>query len=251
MRRLVIALALVGLLGAACGDTNNSYDEGPNPNAIVRLRGPESGTTVRGNTVTLRVAADGVRIVKADGNTSGDTAHYHVFIDQAPVAPGGLIPKTKDIVHTAEAPIVLTGLTEGLHQIYVVLGDGTHHRLGRTVVHTSVHVEGPSVRATAPATAKVGEAVTLDVETEGVRIVAANGDTSGRSGHLHVFIDRPPTPAGQPIPRDATVIHTTDKKIAIPAFTTPGEHTLWVVLGDGNHTPFAPPVMDKVTITIS
>jgi len=107
------------------------------------------------------------------------------------------------------------------------------------------------VRAIAPATAKVGEPVTLEVKTEGVGIVAANGDTSGRTGHLHVFIDRPPSAAGQPIPKDPTVIHTTEKKIALPAFTTPGEHTLWVVLGDGNHTPFAPPVMDKVTITVN
>jgi hypothetical protein len=250
MRRLAIMLVLAAVLGTACGDSTDE-DAGPNPEAVLRLTAPKIGTTVRGNVVTLRVAAEGVRIVKADGDTSGATAHYHVFIDRPPVKPGEVIPKGKNIIHTTESPIVVPGLEEGHRQIYVVLGDGTHHRLGRSVVHTSVHVAGPSVRATAPATAKVGEPIAVEVEVDGASLVAANGDTSGRTGHLHVFIDKPPTPAGQMIPKEDGIIHAATPKIDIPAFTTAGEHTLWVVLGDGNHIPFAPPVMDKVTVIVS
>ena len=250
MRRLAIALLLAAVVATACGDSMDE-EAGPNPDAVLRLTAPATGTTVRGNVVTLRVAAQGVRIVKADGDTSGRTGHFHVFVDRPPVAPGEVVPKAKNIIHTTLSPIVVSGLDEGHHQIYVVLGDGTHHRLGRSVVHTSVHVKGPTVTATAPTTAKVGEPVAVTVKTEGVRLVAADGDTSGRSGHLHVFIDRSPTAAGEPIPKADDVIHSASPKIDLPAFTTPGEHTVWVVLGDGNHVPFSPPAMDKLTVIVS
>jgi hypothetical protein len=244
-------LTLVGaLLAAGCGDSKDE-SAGPNPDAVLRLSGPATGTIVRGNVVTLAVAAQGVRIVKADGDTSGRTAHYHVFVDHTPVQPGAEIPKARDVIHTATAPIVVTGLAPGQHQLFVVLGDGTHHRLGRSVVHTSVHVKGPSVRVSGPATATVGQPLKISVRTWDVTLVPADGDTSGRTGHLHVFIDRSPTAAGEPIPKAPDVIHTAQTSIDIPAFTTPGEHTLWVVLGDGNHTPFAPPVMDKLTVVVS
>ncbi|HZN12768.1 MAG TPA: DUF4399 domain-containing protein [Acidimicrobiales bacterium] len=250
MRRLAIALAVAALVGTACGDKVDD-DAGPNPNAALRLAGPATGTEVRGNVVMLRVSAIGVKIAKADGDTSGKTAHYHVFIDRPPVESGDVIPKAADIVHTAVAPIVLTGLAVGDHQIYVVLGDGTHRRLGRSFVHTSVHVKGPSIKVTGPATAKVGEPIAIEVHATGVKLAPADGDASGRTGHVHVFIDRMPTAAGEPIPKAADIIHTAVDRIDVPAFATPGEHTLWVVLGDGNHVPFAPPVMDKLTVVVS
>jgi hypothetical protein len=250
MRRLGIALAVAGLLAGACGDKIET-DAGPNEAALVHISGPPVGTVVEGNVVTLKVSATGVRIVKADGDTSGRTAHYHVFIDRPPVAAGAVIPKARDIVHTAVAPIQLTGLTEGAHQISVVLGDGAHHRLGRSLVHTSIHVKGPTLQVSGPATAAVGEPVKLEVKTQNVRLVPADGDTTGARGHLHVFIDRAPTAAGAPIPKDPDIIHTAATSIEVPAFTTPGEHTLWVVLGDGNHVPFAPPVMDKLVVVVS
>ena len=238
------------LLLAACGDSKDTA-AGPNPNATLRLRGPETGTIVRGNVVTLRVSAQGIHIVKADGDTSGMSGHYHVFVDRTPVQPGAVIPKAANIIHSAVAPIVVTGLAPGSHQLFVVLGDGTHHRLGRAVVHTSVHVKGPSVHVTGPATAAVGQPFSINVRTWGVRLLPADGDTTHTTGHLHVFIDRAPSAAGQPIPKTSDVIHTAATKIDVPAFLTPGEHTLWVVLGDGNHVPFAPPVMDKLTVTVS
>ena len=248
MRRLAIALLLAALLGAGCGDME---DHSPNPNAIVRLEGPEKGTIIEGNVATLRVRAEGLRIVKADGDESGDSGHFHVFVDRPPVAPGEVIPKTKDVIHTTETRIVVPGLDEGQHQIYVVLGDGTHHRLGRSVVHTSVNVEGPTVVATGPSVANVGEPIHIEVHTEGVSIVPADGDTSGDTGHLHVFVDKAPTAAGQTIAREEGVIHTTERKVEIPAFTTPGDHTIWVVFGDGNHIPFDPPVMDRLIVTVA
>ncbi len=165
MRRLALAFAVTVFVAGACGDQIET-DAGPNPDAVVHLRGPAVGTTVEGDTVTLQVSATGVEIVKADGDTSGRTAHYHVFIDRSPVAPGEVIPVAPDVVHTAEAPIKLTGLTNGHHQIHVVLGDGSHHRLGRSVVHTSVHVEGSSAKKATPETSHDTGATTTVAPTE-------------------------------------------------------------------------------------
>src|SRR4051812_17288060 len=123
MKKTFAVLMVVGaLLLAACGDSNDKA-AGPNPNATLRLRGPETGTTVQGNVVTLKVSAQGIHIVKADGDTSGMSGHYHVFIDRSPVQPGAVIPKAANIIHTTVAPIVVTGLAPGTHQLYVVLGD--------------------------------------------------------------------------------------------------------------------------------
>src|SRR5207302_1802385 len=129
MKRLAVAFLALGLVAGACGNSKDN-DAGPNPAAALRLAGPATGTIVHGNVVTLRVSTIGIRIVKADGDTSGRTGHYHVFIDRQPVAPGAVIPKAPGIIHTATAPIVITGLQTGTHQIFVVLGDGAHHRLG-------------------------------------------------------------------------------------------------------------------------
>ncbi|MGH9190331.1 MAG: DUF4399 domain-containing protein, partial [Acidimicrobiales bacterium] len=78
----------------------------------------------------------------------------------------------------------------------------------------------------------------------------ADGDRSGKSGHLHVFVDRPPTPAGQAIPVEPGIIHSAATTIEVPGLA-PGEHTLWVVAGDGTHVPLDPSVMDKLTVTVS
>ena len=248
-RVLFVAFAAVALIGTACNKTDTNA--GPNPDAAIHLVAPPIGTIVKGDAVTLRLTPVNVHITKANGDTSGMSAHYHVFIDRPPVAPGQVIPKEPGIIHTADNPIRLTGLGIGTHQIFVVLGDGTHHRLGRSVVHTSVHVEGPSVRITGPSTAKVGEPVVVRLKAEGVDIVKANGDTSGDTGHYHLFIDQSPTAAGATIPKSDTILHTTDSTVTLPAFTTPGDHTVWVVVGDGNHVPLDPPVVDKLTITVT
>jgi len=188
--------------------------------------------------------------VKADGDTSGKSGHYHVFIDRDPVAPGAAIPVEAGVVHSADDPIVLSGLAVGTHRLALVVGDGTHSRLGSMVAETTVTVEGPSVDASTPATSPAGQPVVLTVKVDGLTLVKADGDTSGTTGHLHVFIDRDPTPAGQPIPVEAGIIHTAESTIPVPDLA-PGAHSLWVVAGDGTHSPLAPRVMDKVTVTVN
>lgn len=255
MARVVALLAVLALTAAACGDDDDpdaasetTVAAGPS----VAITSPASGTEVSGNTVTLDFDVQGLSIVRADGDTSGRTGHLHLFIDQEPVAPGATIERAPGIVHTTDDPLLVTGLSVGEHTLTVVLGDGAHARIGDAEDSVTVTVEGPSVDASAPATLAAGQPLAIDVDVEGLQLVAADGDTSGRTGHLHAIVDRDPTRyGGQPIPTgDPTIVHSATSPITVTGLT-PGEHTIWIVAGNGAHVPLAPPVMDKVTVTVS
>jgi hypothetical protein len=218
----------------------------------VDITSPANGASVSGNVLTLDLKAVGVDIVKADGDTSGRTGHYHVFIDQKPVKVGEVIPKAPGIVHSTDNPVKVYGLTTGKHTATVVIGDGAHTRRGSASKTIHFTVAGPSVHASVQASTPAGQPVVVTVAVQGVKIVKADGDTSGKTGHLHVFVDREPTPANESIPKpaDGSIIHTADTTIPVPNLAK-GDHTIWVVLGNGAHEPWKPPVMDKITFTVS
>lgn len=250
--KMVLLFAVLALIGAACGDddesaaTTSTTVEGP----AVRIVSPVDGASVKGNVVALDLVADGIEIVKADGNTSGESGHFHVFVDKEPVAAGETIEKVAGIIHSTEDPLRITGLKAGKHTLVVVLGDGAHQRIGSAQDTVEVTVEGPSLDATAPPTVALDQPLSIDVVMEGVQLVKPDGDTSGRTGHLHVFVDKEPAP-GVPIPAgDPTIIHSATSPITVTGLTR-GEHTIWVVLGDGTHVAFDPPVADRLTVTVT
>lgn len=257
-----LAAGLV-LLATACGaDDERPAASGPPVTASstttdsapgrpsLTITSPASGTTVEGNVVPLELEAEGISLVKADGDTSGESGHFHVFVDTDPVAVGETIPQGPGVIHSAEERITLYGLATGPHQLAVVLGDGTHRRIhGDVEEGLTLTVAGPSVDASAPATVAVGERLTVDVEVDGISLVKADGDTSGTTGHLHFFVDREPTPAGQPIPAEEGIIHTAEPSVAVPDLPA-GEHTIWVVVGDGAHVPLEPLIADRLTVTV-
>lgn len=109
----------------------------------------------------------------------------------------------------------------------------------------SLSIDSPANGATVPAAD-----VKLKMATTGVTIVAADGDTSGESGHFHVFIDRDPVAEGKNIPKEAGIIHSTDNPIPVPGLS-PGEHKLTVVYGDGNHARIHGDASDTIELTVS
>jgi hypothetical protein len=247
---LAAGLALLALL-AGCGDDDSDQTKPKSTADPLAILSPADGASVQGNVVTLDVEPRDIAIVKADGDTSGRTGHYHVFIDRDPVAPGAAIPTEAGIIHTTDDPITITGLTPGTHRFVVVYGNGAHARIGTAAAERTVKVEGPSVKASAPATVAAGQPVTVTMTVDGLSVVKADGDTSGRTGHLHLFVDRPPSPPGEPIPvGDAKIIHTAESIITLSDLS-PGEHTIWVVAGDGTHVPLPAGVRDKVTVTVT
>lgn len=72
------------------------------------------------------------------------------------------------------------------------------------------------------------------------------GDATSNLGHHHLLIDVDEhLDMDDPIPQDKKHLHfgagQTEARIDLP----PGPHTLQLVLGDGNHIPFDPPVISK------
>ena len=119
-----------------------------------------------------------------------------------------------------------------------------------TASATTTAAPSVTVEATAPATIKAGESLSIAATVTGITLVKADGDTSGRTGHLHAFVDRQAT-AGQAIPiGDPAVIHSAVSPIVVPGLTA-GTHTIQVVIGNGNHVAFSPLVADSITVTVS
>ena len=90
---------------------------------------PSDGATISGDSVELKLEVGGLTVVAADGDTSGKSGHFHVFVDQDPVAVGAVIPKVPGVVHSASNPVVVPDLSKGDHRLVVVVGDGAHQRL--------------------------------------------------------------------------------------------------------------------------
>jgi Domain of unknown function (DUF4399) len=78
------------------------------------------------------------------------------------------------------------------------------------------------------------------------------GDDFPNSGHHHLLIDvDEPLNPNEPIPHDKKHLHfgagQTEALLDLP----PGKHTLQLVLGDGKHQLFNPPLVSKkITITV-
>nr|MBA3655016.1 DUF4399 domain-containing protein [Actinomycetota bacterium] len=187
LRRLVVVVVL-GLVAASCGvkgddSAGNANKKKATPTTVsgpsLSIVSPANGTSVKGNVVALDLSASGIRIVKADGDTTGASGHYHVFVDKPPVAAGTVIEKAAGIIHSADDPLRVTGLRAGKHTLTVVLGDGTHKRIGTAQAKVDVTIEGPALDATAPATVAAGQPLSIDVAVDGVQLAKADGDPTG------------------------------------------------------------------------
>ncbi|MGH9194710.1 MAG: DUF4399 domain-containing protein, partial [Acidimicrobiia bacterium] len=124
----VVALLLLSSCTRERGESP-TIEAGDQTSPKIEIESPDQGALIKGNVVPLRVNAEGISIVKADGDTSGKTGHFHIFIDREPTEVGQVIPKEAGIVHSADNPVTLAGLTKGEHRLVAVLGDGAHTRL--------------------------------------------------------------------------------------------------------------------------
>jgi len=270
VRKTLLLLVALALVASACNKSSTASK------STATLTVGTVPSEIKGDVLSIPVTVKGIKIVKADGDTSGKTGHFHIFIDRLPIKPGKLIPKgVKNIVHTADNPIKIYGLAPGPHRLHIVLGNGAHMRIdpnARAVVR--VKVDGPGVQGSAPATVAKGADVVVQLKAEGVKIVDPGTETGSDEGHFHVLVD-PTTPpqAGQMI-QDSSMAGASPSPVASPEASpmvsampsamymtggtsqtitglTPGEHVIWVVLADKDHKAWDPPVMDKLTVTVT
>jgi len=113
--------------------------------------------------------------------------------------------------------------------------------------------EGGSVVITSPADGATLDGPNLEVtlSVEGISIVPA-GQQDPMSGHHHLFLDADLSEPGVPIPAVAgEIVHMGD---ASTSYTfegvEPGEHRIIAVVGDWQHVPLQPWVVDTVTVTV-
>lgn len=99
--------------------------------------------------------------------------------------------------------------------------------------------------------ATVSAPVALEVRVTGFELHEPDGDTSGRTGHLHAFIDAEGLPPAQEIiPSSPETVDFWAEGVTL-AGLPPGRHTITVVASDGYRVPFSPPVFDRVTLRVS
>ncbi len=110
---------------------------------------------------------------------------------------------------------------------------------------------GARVTITTPANgATVQSPVTIQFAIEGMTLAAA-GTNDPNTGHHHVLIDTDIPVLDQPIPKDANHIHFGQAQTEGQLELTPGQHTLQLLLADGNHVPHDPPIAsERITVTV-
>ncbi len=260
MRKILFTLVALSLVAAACNKSTTASN--------VKLTLGHVPSTLKGDVLAIPVTVKGIKIMEPNGDTSGKTGHFHVFIDHPVAALGKTIPKgPRYIVHSAANPIMIYGLTPGLHRFHVVLGNGAHVRIaGGVRGDTKVTVEGPGVQGTAPATIPHGSPLVVNLKAEGVRIVSPGTETGADEGHFHVLVDPSTAPIAGAMMADSSMataspagsstsmpqnVYMTGGTSQSISGLTPGMHTIWVVLADKDHKAWNPPVMDKITVTVT
>lgn len=99
--------------------------------------------------------------------------------------------------------------------------------------------------------AEVSSPVTVTFGIEGFDVAPAGTYQPG-TGHHHLLIDTGLPALDQPIPADENHVHFGKGQTETTVELAAGEHTLQLLLGDGNHVPHQPPlVSDIITITVT
>jgi hypothetical protein len=81
--------------------------------------------------------------------------------------------------------------------------------------------------------------------------LAPAGTAEANTGHHHLLVDTDLPPLDQPIPADDNHLHFGKAQTETMLELAPGEHTLQLLLGDGNHVPHDTALISEpITITV-
>lgn len=241
MTGAAVALSLAPLERSATrGPTPEVSPTVPEAPAALAIVSPAEGAVLGGNVVEVLLDAPGA------SRTS-----FFVFADRDPPPEGTVMRPQRGVAESPHSLVTIGGLRPGRHRLTAVPAGRDARRLTSLVARVSVTMTGPFLTASAAATSIEGDPWTIRVSVSGVHIVSADGDRSGKTGHLHFMIDLDLPPTGVPIPLDAeNVVHTTETVVPIAGLAA-GPHHVWIVIGDGTHRPLAPYVADEVFVTVT
>lgn len=237
-RAQLVVLTATALAAAGCGSP-----------PTISISRPASGTHVAGNVATLHVGATGISLVAADGDRSGNTGHFAVYVDAPPVAAGDVITPGQAVITTASTEIPVAGLQVGRHMLTIVLADGSERRLTSASATVQVTIDGPSVTAGIVGAVSAGHAFALQLSTFGVTIANIPDDSSGRTAHYVVSVDAAmPRPGVVLSPGPGSIV-TTGSRVPIPPLAH-GSHVIWVVLVDGQGRTLNPLSAASVSLEV-
>jgi plastocyanin len=92
-----------------------------------------------------------------------------------------------------------------------------------------------------------GSDVTVQLTVTNFTIVAPAQATNPHKygeGHIHLFLDVPPTAPGEIVPRTPGIFHITQTTFTVPNVPN-GHHFIWAVLGFSDHTPYETVAVDN------
>ena len=145
------------------------------------------------------------------------------------------------------ALMVLSGCTTAATGISTtVTADGTPTT---TTAQTTTSATAPAEASMTVTYELKGRTITVEVEPVGFVIEYDRLDTSGRTGHVHLFIDSDPPAPGENVPLGQDdIIHSTTN--VLTATLAAGEHFLWVVAADGDDNALVPPEPVRIDVTV-
>ncbi|HWX67518.1 MAG TPA: DUF4399 domain-containing protein [Rhodanobacter sp.] len=141
MKRILLALALTGLTGAAMAADAQALPITKAPSGVaVYIISPSDGATV-GQDVTVRFGLKGMGVAPA-GVAKEHTGHHHLLVDvkELPIA-GQPIPKDDNHIHFGGGQTETTlKLKPGTHTLQLELGDANHIPFDPAVVSKKITV---------------------------------------------------------------------------------------------------------------
>ncbi len=263
-RLVALALLLFTALGWGVGLAEDQIKGGPTPSppgAEVYIVNLKDGVTV-GTTFSVNFGLQRMGLAPA-GSERKDSGHHHLLIDTALPALDRPIPNDFNHLHfgAGQSETELT-LKPGEHTLQLLLGDKDHVPHSPPVMSARITIcvvdgapPAPNARTPSPPGAEVyfvdlNDGATVQPKFRvhfGLRNmgVAPAGSDRENSGHHHLLIDTELPSLDQPVPNDFNHLHfgsgETEADLSLP----PGEHTLQLLLGDGEHVPHSPPVMSE------
>lgn len=141
MKRILLALALTGLTGAALAVDAPGLPTTQAPSgAAVYIISPANGATV-GQEVTVRFGLKGMGVAPAGVNKE-HTGHHHLLVDVKELpAAGQPIPKDDNHIHFGGGQTETTlKLKPGTHTLQLELGDQNHVPFEPAVVSKKITI---------------------------------------------------------------------------------------------------------------